>query len=163
MHIYVYVQKFNLKNPMGGRPRGQAHFGGPGFWSWAQTWHSSLGHVETVSHMPQLEGPTAKIYNYVLGGFGEIKAGKKNPMGNWAKGTKQYRFPSSQGNGGIRVRCWTSGLWYRLHTPNKKQSVPVEDEILQQIDGLIENKNASLSDWILSKGIKSHTSQKISF
>ena len=27
--------------------------------------------------MPQLEGPTTKIYNYVLGGFGEEKAGKK--------------------------------------------------------------------------------------
>ena len=27
--------------------------------------------------MPQLEGPTAKIYNYVLGGFGEKKQGKK--------------------------------------------------------------------------------------
>ena len=28
--------------------------------------------------MPQLEGPTTKIYNYVLGEFGEKKAGKKN-------------------------------------------------------------------------------------
>ena len=27
--------------------------------------------------MPQLEGPTTKIYNYVLGGFGEKKAGGK--------------------------------------------------------------------------------------
>ena len=27
--------------------------------------------------MPQLEGPTTKIYNYVLGGFGEEKQGKK--------------------------------------------------------------------------------------
>ena len=27
--------------------------------------------------MPQLEGPTTKIYNYVLGGFGEKKK-KKN-------------------------------------------------------------------------------------
>ena len=27
--------------------------------------------------MPQLEGPTTKICNYVLGGFGEKKAGKK--------------------------------------------------------------------------------------
>ena len=27
--------------------------------------------------MPQLEGPTTKIYNYVLGEFGEKKAGKK--------------------------------------------------------------------------------------
>ena len=35
------------------------------------------GHVEAVSHMPQLEGPTTKIYNYVLGGFGEKKTIKK--------------------------------------------------------------------------------------
>ena len=27
--------------------------------------------------MPQLEGPTTKIYNHVLGGFGEEKQGKK--------------------------------------------------------------------------------------
>ena len=27
--------------------------------------------------MPQLEGLTAKIYNYVLGGFGEKKEGAK--------------------------------------------------------------------------------------
>ena len=26
---------------------------------------------------PQLEGPTTKIYSYVLGGFGEEKTGKK--------------------------------------------------------------------------------------
>ena len=29
--------------------------------------------------MPQLEGPTTKIYNYVLGGFGEKKQKKKDP------------------------------------------------------------------------------------
>ena len=33
--------------------------------------HRSSGHAKVVSHMPQLEGPTTKIYNYVLGGFGE--------------------------------------------------------------------------------------------
>ena len=37
----------------------------------------SLGRVEAASHMPQLEGPTAKMYNYVLGGFWEKKAEKK--------------------------------------------------------------------------------------
>ena len=52
-------------------------FGGPGFGSWARTWHPSLGHVEVASHMPLLEGPTTKIYNYVLGGFGEKKSRKK--------------------------------------------------------------------------------------
>ena len=41
--------------------------------SWAQTQHCSSGHAEAVSHMPQLEGPTTKIYNYVLGSFGEKK------------------------------------------------------------------------------------------
>ena len=53
-------------------------FSGRGFRSWAQTWHRSLGHVEAVSHMPQLEGSTTKIYNYVLGEFGEKKQEKKS-------------------------------------------------------------------------------------
>ena len=35
--------------------------------------HRSSGHVEAVSHVLQLEGPTSKIYNYILGGFGEKK------------------------------------------------------------------------------------------
>ena len=55
----------------------------PGFGSWAQTWHRSLGHVEVASHMPQLEGlTTKKICNYVLGGLGEKKQGKKKKEGN---------------------------------------------------------------------------------
>ena len=32
---------------------------------------------EAVPHMPQAEGPATKIYNHVLGGFGEIKQEKK--------------------------------------------------------------------------------------
>ena len=55
-------------------------FGGPGFcWfgSWAWTWHRLSGHAEAASHVPQLEGPTTEIYNYVLVGFGEKKQGKK--------------------------------------------------------------------------------------
>ena len=46
------------------------------FASWTRIWHSSSRHTEVASHMPQLEGATTKIYNYVLGGFGEKKAGK---------------------------------------------------------------------------------------
>ena len=30
--------------------------------------------------MPQLEGPTTKIYNYVLGGFGEKKKKKRRRL-----------------------------------------------------------------------------------
>ena len=44
--------------------------------------HRSSGHVEVASHMSQLEGPAAKIYNYVLGEFGEIKQKKKKKIGN---------------------------------------------------------------------------------
>ena len=33
-----------------------------------------------ASYMPQLEGPTAKVYNYVLGGFGEKKPKKKKDL-----------------------------------------------------------------------------------
>ena len=39
----------------------------------------SSGHAEAASYMPQLEGPTTKIYNYVLGELGE-KQGKKTKM-----------------------------------------------------------------------------------
>ena len=47
--------------------------GFPRFGSQVQTWHHSSGHTEVASHTPQLEGPTTKIYNYVLGGCGEKK------------------------------------------------------------------------------------------
>ena len=46
------------------------------FGSWVQTRHRLSGHVKAVSHMPQLEGPTSKIYNYVRGRFGEKKQEK---------------------------------------------------------------------------------------
>uniref|UniRef100_A0A9L0II43 Integrin alpha FG-GAP repeat containing 2 n=1 Tax=Equus asinus TaxID=9793 RepID=A0A9L0II43_EQUAS len=47
------------------------------FRSWAWTWHRSSGHAEAASHMPQLEGSTTKIHNYVLRGFGEKAERKK--------------------------------------------------------------------------------------
>ena len=41
-------------------------------------WHCSSDHAEVASHVPLLEGPTTKLYNYVLGGiWGENKAEKK--------------------------------------------------------------------------------------
>ena len=43
-------------------------------------WHRLSGHVEAVSHVPQLEGLATKIYNYVPGGFGEIKQDKKKRL-----------------------------------------------------------------------------------
>ena len=43
------------------------------FGSWAQAWHHSSSHAEAVSHIPQPEGPTTTIYNYVPEGFGEKK------------------------------------------------------------------------------------------
>ena len=36
-----------------------------------RTWHHSLGQAEAVSHIAQSEALTTKIYDYVLGGFGE--------------------------------------------------------------------------------------------
>ena len=36
-----------------------------------------IRHAEVASHMPQLEGPTTRIYNYILGGLGEKKQEKK--------------------------------------------------------------------------------------
>ena len=43
---------------------------GPGFGSWARTWHRSSGHIEVVSHIPQLEACATKIYNCVREGEG---------------------------------------------------------------------------------------------
>ena len=54
--------------------------GGPGFGSWARTWHHSSGHVEVASHIPQLEAHATKIYNCVQAGFGEIKQKKKKRL-----------------------------------------------------------------------------------
>ena len=45
----------------------------------------SSGRVEAASHMPQLEGPTTKIYNHILGGgggWGE-KSRKKEKKKDW--------------------------------------------------------------------------------
>ena len=55
-------------------------FSGLGFhWfgSWAQTWHRSSGHGEVASHIAQPEALTTRMYNHVLGGFGEKKEKKK--------------------------------------------------------------------------------------
>ena len=52
-----------------------------GFGSWARTWHHSSNHAEAASYMPQLEGHTTRIYNYVLGGFGEKKKETKRLRG----------------------------------------------------------------------------------
>ena len=41
-----------------------------------------ISHAAGASHMPQLGGPTTKIYNYVLGGFGEKKQ-EKNKKEGW--------------------------------------------------------------------------------
>ena len=59
-------------------------FSSPGFRqfrSWAQTQQHSSSHAEAASHIAELEEPTTRIYNYVLGGFGEKKK-KKSKTGN---------------------------------------------------------------------------------
>ena len=38
--------------------------------------HGSSGHAEGASYIAQPKGSTTRIYNYVLGGFGEKKAKK---------------------------------------------------------------------------------------
>ena len=60
-----------------------------GFGSWAQTWHCSSGHTEVASHTPQLEGPTTRMHNYVVGGFGEKKKKKKNSLTTTKKASAQ--------------------------------------------------------------------------
>ena len=63
--------------------------------------HSSSGRAEAASHIGQLERPATRIYNYVLGGFGE----KKKKEENWQrmlahsqslKRGKRKRFPISK-------------------------------------------------------------------
>ena len=59
-------------------------FSGPGlcrFGSWVRTQHHSSSHAEVASHIAELEGPTTRIYNYVLGDFGEKK--EKNDWKDW--------------------------------------------------------------------------------
>ena len=40
--------------------------------------YCSSSHAEAASHIAQPEGPTTRIYNHVLGGFGEKKKKKKD-------------------------------------------------------------------------------------
>ena len=52
------------------------HISGPGFHpfrSQAWPWHLSSGHAEAASHVAQPEALTTRIYNCVLGAFGEKK------------------------------------------------------------------------------------------
>ena len=58
----------------------RAPLGSPGFhWfeSWAQMWHHSSSQGEAVSHMPQLEGLTAKNTQLFTGGLWGEKGKKK--------------------------------------------------------------------------------------
>ena len=55
---------------------GGLRFGWVGSWAWSG--HCSSSHAEAVSHVAQLEGPTTRIYNYVLRGFVENKKKRKD-------------------------------------------------------------------------------------
>ena len=74
-HEIPAYKEFLKRKRVRGWPRGRmvkfmsSAAGGPVFrWfeSWVRTWHCSKNHTEAASHMPQ-----RRIYNYVLGGFGE--------------------------------------------------------------------------------------------
>ena len=60
------------------------------FGSWARTWHHSSGHAEAATHTAELEGPTTRRYNYVLGGFGEKK--KKLKREDWQQMSAQSQY-----------------------------------------------------------------------
>ena len=60
------------------------------------------GHGSTHPHMAQLEGPTTRIYNYVLGGFGEKEQEKKREkdwqscyLGCQSLGKKENQSPQT--------------------------------------------------------------------
>ena len=94
LHLLLLPPKFSYRTESnstlkkittGGWPCGQvvkfvrSAAGGPVFcWfeSWARTWHCSSNHAEAASHMPQLEGPTAKNIQLCIGGLWGEK-GKK--------------------------------------------------------------------------------------
>ena len=66
--------------PVVQQPSSHAPLWWPGvhmFKSWAQTLHHSSSHAEAASHIAEPEGPTTRIYNYVLEGFGEKNKKKK--------------------------------------------------------------------------------------
>ena len=71
--LLMYVKEILGAGPMAEWLNSCAPLRRPTVRTWARTWHRSLGRGEVVSHMPQLEGPTTKIYNYALGGFWEEK------------------------------------------------------------------------------------------
>ena len=69
----------DLKSQSQGHPHGRvvkfmrSTFGAQGFAAsdpGCRHGAARLGHAGAASHMPQLEGPTTKIYNHVPGGFG---------------------------------------------------------------------------------------------
>uniref|UniRef100_A0A9L0SA62 Transmembrane protein 65 n=1 Tax=Equus caballus TaxID=9796 RepID=A0A9L0SA62_HORSE len=65
--------------------------------SWARTRHRSSGHTEVVSHMAQPEGPTTRMYNYVLGGVEEKKKKKKRRFATDVSSEKLEAPPPTPG------------------------------------------------------------------
>ena len=90
-HFDIRIKKESLREECGGPVLWLSgwvctlSFRGPGFYRfgyWIWTWHPSSGHAEAASHIAQPEGPTTRIYNYLLGGFEEKKKKGKKEMGN---------------------------------------------------------------------------------
>ena len=77
----ITIRPIVKKRKMRGQPCGRVlHFSSPGFHqfrSLAQTQHHSSDHAEVASHIAEPERPTTRIYNCVLGGFGEKKKTEK--------------------------------------------------------------------------------------
>ena len=64
-----------------------------------------IRHAEAASHMPQLEGPATKVYNYILGGFGEKKQEKKD---DWQQLLTQVPIFKKKNNDSLDLfdTCW---------------------------------------------------------
>ena len=79
--------------------------------------------------MPQLEGPATKIYNYVPGGFGEIKqGGKKRKIKDWQQLLAQvpiFKEKKKIGEEGIIIMfsCPELKVWGAFQLMIKKASV----------------------------------------
>ena len=84
----------------------------------AGTQHCSSGRPEAVSHIAQPKGPKTRIYNYVLGGFGEKKEEKFLNLSK-KKGNDYRKERCSLGRGRLSMRLCPR-CWFWILKPNQR-------------------------------------------
>ena len=95
--IVLYYPSPEKKNGFWGRPHGwvvKFMHSTLRFWFGSRAWtcYCSSSHAEAASQTAQPEALVTRTYNYVLGGFGEKKEGKKRRLGtDVGSGAAQFR------------------------------------------------------------------------